>query len=96
MASGVDEELATVVEALVMGKNRYVQAFLALDLADPNAYIDAHVPDQRSKDIVLRIMAQGQRQCDVAKAYGLSGSRIHQILNMTLRKLVRLHKGGKR
>ena len=52
MASGVDEELATVVEALAMGKNRYVQAFLALDLADPNAYIDAHVPDQRSKDIV--------------------------------------------
>ena len=96
MASGVDEELATVVEALIMGKNRYVQAFLALDLADPNAYIDAHVPDQRSKDIVLRIMAQGQRQCDVAKAYGLSDSRIHQILNVTLRKLVRLYKGGKR
>jgi hypothetical protein len=96
MASGVDEELATVVEALVMGKNRYVQAFLALDLADPNAYIGAYAPDMRSKDIVLRIMAQGQRQCDVAKAYGLSGSRIHQILNVTLRKLVRLHKGGKR
>ena len=79
-----------------MGKNRYVQAFLALDLTDPNAYIDAYAPDMRSRDIVLRIMAQGQRQCDVAKAYGLSRSRIHQILNMTLRKLVRLHKGGKR
>jgi|DEB19_MinimDraft_3_1074340.scaffolds.fasta_scaffold421824_1 hypothetical protein len=79
-----------------MGKNRYVQAFLALDLTDPNAYINAYAPDMRSRDIVLRIMAQGQRQCDVAKAYGLSGSRIHQILNMTLRKLVRLHKGGKR
>jgi len=79
-----------------MGKNRYVQAFLALDLADPNAYIDAHVPDQRSKGIVLRIMAQGQRQCDVARAYGLSSSRIHQILNVTLRKLVLLYKGGKR
>jgi DNA-binding NarL/FixJ family response regulator len=96
VASGVDKELAAVVEALVMGKNRYVQAFLALDLTDPNAYIDAYAPDMRSRDIVLRIMAQGQRQCDVAKAYGLSRSRIHQILNMTLRKLVRLHKGGKR
>jgi hypothetical protein len=79
-----------------MGRNRYVQAFLALDLADPNAYIGAYAPDMRSKDIVLRIMAQGQRQCDVARAYGLSDSRIHQILNATLRKLVRLHKGGKR
>ena len=101
MASGVDKKLAAVVEALVMGtnrnvRNRNVQAFLALDLADPNAYIDAYAPDMRSKDIVLRIMAQGQRQCDVAKAYGLSDSRIHQILNVTLRKLVRLHKGGKR
>ena len=102
MASGVDKELATVVEALVMSRNRYVrrnryvQAFLALDLADPNAYIDAYAPDMRSKNIVLRIMAQGQRQCDVAKAYDLSRSRIHQILNVTLRKLVRLHKGGKR
>ena len=101
MASGVDKKLAAVVEALVMGTNRYVrnrnvQAFLALDLADPNAYIDAYAPDMRSKDIVLRIMALGQRQCDVAKAYGLSDSRIHQILNVTLRKLVRLHKRGKR
>jgi hypothetical protein len=93
MASGVDEELATVVEALVMGKNRYVQAFLALDLADPNAYIDAHVPDQRSKDIVLRIMAQGQRQSEVARDYGLSPSRIHQTLNKTLRHLVWRHTG---
>ena len=97
----MDEELATVVKALVMGRNRNVrnrnvQAFLALDLADPNAYIGAYAPDMRSKDIVLRIMAQGQRQCDVAKAYGLSDSRIHQILNVTLRTLVRLHKGGKR
>ena len=93
MASGVDEELATVVEALIMGRNRYVQAFLALDLADPNAYIDAHVPDQRSKDIVLRIMAQGQRQSEVARDYGLSPSRIHQTLNKTLRHLVWRHTG---
>ena len=93
MASGVDEELATVVEALAMGKNRYVQAFLALDLTDPNAYIDAHVPDQRSKDIVLRIMAQGQRQSEVARDYGLSPSRIHQTLNKTLRHLVWRHTG---
>ena len=95
----MDEELATVVEALVMGRNRYVrrnryvQAFLALDLADPNAYIDAHVPDQRSKDIVLRIMAQGQRQSEVARDYGLSPSRIHQTLNKTLRHLVWRHTG---
>ena len=93
MASGVDEELATVVEALVMGKNRYVQAFLALDLADPNAYIDAYAPDMRSKDIVLRIMAQGQRQSEVARDYGLSPSRIHQTLNKTLRHLVWRHTG---
>ncbi len=82
-----------MVEALVMSKNRYVQAFLALDLADPNAYIDAHVPDQRSKDIVLRIMAQGQQQSEVARDYGLSPSRIHQTLNKTLRHLVWLHTG---
>ena len=93
MASRVDKKLATVVEALIMGKNRYVQAFLALDLADPNAYIDAHVPDQRSKDIVLRIMAQGQRQSEVARDYGLSPSRIHQTLNKTLRHLVWRHTG---
>ena len=45
MASRVDKELAAVVEALVMGRNRYVQAFLALDLSDPNAYIGADAPD---------------------------------------------------
>ena len=93
MASGVDKELATMVEALAMGKNRYVQAFLALDLADPNAYIDAHVPDQRSKDIVLRIMAQGQRQSEVARYYDLSPNIIHQVLNKTLRHLVWRHTG---
>jgi hypothetical protein len=76
--------------------NRYIEAFQALELADPSAYIKAYAPDMRSKDIVLRIMAQGQRQCDVARAYGLSGSRIHQILNMTLRKLIWLHKRGER
>ncbi len=94
MASRVDEELAAVVEAVVM--NRYIEAFRALELADPSAYIHEYAPDTRSRDIVLLCVALGQRQCDVAKAYGLSRSRIHQILNMTLRKLVRLHKRGER
>ena len=94
----MDEELATVVKALVMGRNRYVrnrnvQAFLALDLADPNAYIGAYAPDMRSKDIVLRIMAQGQRQSEVARYYDLSPNRIHQVLNKTLRHLVWRHTG---
>ena len=76
--------------------NRYIEAFRALELADPSAYIKAYAPDMRSMDIVLRCVAHGQRQCDVAKAYGLSRSRIHQILNMTLRKLIWLHKRGER
>ena len=79
-----------------MRVNRNIEAFRALELADPGAYIREYAPDKRSRDIVFLCVVHGQRQCDVAKAYGLSGSRIHQILNMTLRKLVRLHKGGKR
>ena len=59
-------------------------------------HIDTYTPDMRSRDIVLRCMVHGQRQSDIARDYGLSRSRIHQILNMTLRKLVRLHKRGER
>ena len=79
-----------------MRVNRNIEAFRALELADPGAYIREYAPDKRSRDIVLRCMVHGQRQSDIARAYGLSRSRIHQILNMTLRKLVRLHKRGER
>jgi len=79
-----------------MRVNRNIEAFRALELADPGAYIREYAPDKRSRDIVLRCMVHGQRQSDIARAYGLSRSRIHQILNMTLRKLFRLHKRGER
>ena len=76
--------------------NRYIEAFRALELADPSAYIDSYAPDMRSRDIVLRCMVHGQRQSDIARAYGLSPNRIHQILNKTLRNLVWLHKAVRR
>ena len=76
--------------------NRNIEAFRALNLADPGAYIREYAPDRRSRDVVFLCMVLGQRQCDVAKAYGLSSSRIHQILNKTLRKLVWLYERGER
>ena len=76
--------------------NRYIEAFRALELADPSAYIKTYAPDMRSMDIVLRCVAHGERQSDIARSYGLSPNRIHQILNMTLRKLIWLHKRGER
>ena len=76
--------------------NRNIEAFRALELDDPGAYIDTYTFDMRSRDIVLRCMVHGQRQSDIARAYGLSPNRIHQILNKTLRNLVWLHKRGER
>ena len=73
--------------------NRYIEAFRALELDDPRGYIHMHVLDKRSRDIALRCVIFGQRQSAVAKTYGLSDSRIHQILNKTLRNLIWLHTG---